>query len=197
MNRYSSLATLALLITPLPLAACEEVAAPELATDGAPVHASADAPDAFSRWADKVTLPLGSTTVVRGERRITFDALGRDGRCPMGVDCVRAGEIAAHFTLDTNRDAFPITFVLPGGHPKGLSLHEAPWASVDGLLVYLVRVDPYPVAHDGGNDDWEVIERSDAEASRPVLPAATLVVRPCPGSVDRCAGSSGGGSADA
>jgi hypothetical protein len=191
MKYFSPLATLTLLIALLALTACEELAAPELDTTPALANSATAGGSAESDQAgpyERVTrydLYLGTSAELRGERTVTFDDLGSDSRCPIGLDCVRAGEITAHFTVTTPHGSVPVELTIPGGDSKALPLYEAPWVSVDGLIFYLVRLDPYPVASDDGD------AFRGPEPLGESTPRATLVVRACPNTGERCAGGTG------
>jgi hypothetical protein len=215
MKYLSPLATLTLLVALLALTACEELAAPELDTapalaNSATAGGSAESDEVgldewITRRVTRYDLYLGTSAELRGERRVSFDAVGLDSRCPIGLDCVRAGEIAAHFTVTTPHGSVPVELTIPGGDPKALPLHEAPWASVDGLILYLVQLSPYPVADGDGEPTAESLGGAAGLAPRPpeavvgddyegpdldTGPLATLIVRPCPNTGERCAGGS-------
>ena len=130
-------------------------------------YALAEEIDSPSSIRQQVSIPLGGGVALYNGTRLQFDALGRDSRCPEGARCVHAGEVSAKFTLGVGRDRTTFALSLPGGSPAALPFGEAPCASMHGVAVYLVRLDPYPAV-------------AAALAQSLVGPVATFVVRPRP-----------------
>lgn len=140
---------------------------------------------------------LGTGIAVSGRRYLTFNAVGEDGRCPVGADCVHPGAVEARFTLHARRGTVALVLTLPGGSPGALPLKEAPAASADGLLIRLLRIDPYPGVEFVGDPDT-VGDGGVTEPSvplDPIPPHALLVVEPCPDGVEVC--GPGGGTDEA
>src|SRR5262245_36607773 len=77
----------------------------------------------------------GESVTVQGVR-ITFDGVTEDSRCPTGVQCVWAGDVAAAFELEKSPDAVRVTL-----HTSGRFQQQAEF---DSLVVRLEDVKPYP-----------------------------------------------------
>ena len=181
----SMLVAISLLALLLPLAACDELAAPDLTSVTGSTLVSGESPAFLPAGTYEVKLKLGGVANLRGDRGLIFDALGPDSRCPINVACLHGGAVEADFTVEKGGGKFKVNFVLPGGDPSALPLHRAPWVSVDGVIIYLVRLDPYPVV--------EVNALQGAIVRDAGPPTATLFVRPCPTTERRCASGGGNG----
>lgn len=170
----------AFVLLALGLAGCEELSAPDLSQEAA-LDESVGPIDGAGSSAlihEQVSLRLGDGVTLHNGTRLTFNAVGRDSRCPTGLECVHAGQVTARFRLSTGGDVTSFILTLPGGSPEALPFDESPCMSAHGLAVYLVRLNPYPA------------EDEDTERSGPdrgfAGPLATLVVRPSPGTAGSC-----------
>jgi hypothetical protein len=159
----------------LALGACDGAPAPDLAV--APAGGSA-AEAAHSRSPSdpsdglapiRFTLGQGQTrTFGETASSLTFAAVVSDTRCPLSVECVRAGEARTRFTF-RNGDGteYAVGLAIPGGSPLELSTQEVAPAFAGGYAFRLIRLQPYPGR----------VTDVDAPAT------ATVVVEPC---TERC-----------
>jgi hypothetical protein len=170
----------AFVLLALGLAGCEELSAPDLSQEAAldETVAPIDGAGSSALIHEQVSLRLGDGVTLHNGTRLVFTAVGRDSRCPTGVECVHAGQVTARFRLSTGDEVTSFILTLPGGNSDALPFDVSPWASAHGLAVYLVRLTPYPAM----NEDTERSGPDRASAGQ----QATLVVRPCPGTVESC-----------
>jgi hypothetical protein len=69
--------------------------------------------------------------------QITFEGVSEDSRCPTGVQCVWAGDVAAAFALQKSPDAA----VQRTLHTNGRFARQT---EIDAFVVQLEEVKPYP-----------------------------------------------------
>lgn len=155
---------LVLLLLPLALAAGACSTTQPAASDTTRSHGSTAeleaVPDTFSLdtpfrlgYGDAARFPTDDVTV-------RFEGVLEDSRCPVGVDCVRAGEARARFTLvDAEGTEHAFTLTLPGGVMDVSDDPDvSPLVQASAYSLQLLRLQPYPGL--------------DAEAEMP--PTATL-----------------------
>jgi len=105
------------------------------------VIANGTAPSAPSAVGDEMLeLRIGATASVPGTTSsVTFVRVSNDSRCPKGVTCVWEGDAVVELRVQS-----------PGGEPRVITLHVNPRfeqrATIDGVVVALDRLDPYPEA---------------------------------------------------
>ena len=74
---------------------------------------------------------------VEGGLSITFSQILAESRCPAGVQCIWAGEVAVELVFEKSGAIYREKLVLPGaGDPKPRELH--------GYRVTLLEVYPFP-----------------------------------------------------
>ncbi len=96
----------------------------------------ARAPDVQARLGEDFRLPRGRTAAIAGQRlTVRFTRVVSDSRCPMGVQCIRAGEARVHVKLR-----------LPRRQMEDVVLATAPaqprYASFGAYDVRLVALEP-------------------------------------------------------
>jgi len=115
-------------LTALALTLLAALAAPEDAPRPRPVQLD-----------ERFALRIGEAAAVESEKlEIRFDAVVSDSRCPKGVQCIVAGDATIRITVQkaSARSSHEL-------HTEGRAGQEA---SVDGLTIRLLGLDPYPVA---------------------------------------------------
>lgn len=86
----------------------------------------------------------GQSARLDSATQLTFDALNSDSRCPIGLDCVWAGEVDALFMLKGNTFTDSLKYV-------GFPSDEGEFLSNENQRTYtikLLRIDPYPGTKD-------------------------------------------------
>jgi hypothetical protein len=87
-------------------------------------------------------LALGQSAHLASDQfSVTFAQVIEDSRCPKGVECVWAGQVAEMLDVSQNGQASsPVKLTLGGaGRPS-----DAAMAQVAGHTVQLMAVEPYP-----------------------------------------------------
>jgi len=98
------------------------------------------------------TIELGETALIPAddvvpdeEAVIRFDGVVTDSRCPANVDCVRAGEATARFTLiKDDGTEMPFTLEIRGMLMEMQDVDTYTFDYVDGYSVVLLLLQPYP-----------------------------------------------------
>src|SRR5262245_37731858 len=91
----------------------------------------------------QVKIGVGQTVrlLVPGPRTVlTFDRLGSDSRCPMGMECFAAGEAVVELTVSDGRSAERFQLKLTG--MEGDSEISAPPVMALGHRFQLFKLDP-------------------------------------------------------
>lgn len=79
------------------------------------------------------------------EVEIRFDGIANDSRCPANVDCIRAGEATARFTLiEADGTEQPFTLEMPGLMMEMQDMEAYQFQQVDRFSVALLLLQPYP-----------------------------------------------------
>lgn len=79
------------------------------------------------------------------EVEIRFDRITNDSRCPADVDCVRAGEATAHFTLiEADGTEKPFTLEIGGFVMEMQDMEAYTFEQVDRFSIALLLLQPYP-----------------------------------------------------
>lgn len=86
-------------------------------------------------------LSIGQSALING-LVITFVAVGEDSRCPRGVMCVWAGRVKVLARVQKDGETLG-EFELTAGELAGEDVNEV---ELDGFVLRLVAVEPYPVA---------------------------------------------------
>ncbi|HYH79309.1 MAG TPA: hypothetical protein VEX86_05920, partial [Longimicrobium sp.] len=92
---------------------------------------------AQARLDEPFRLEKGQTASVAGTRLVVgFTGVESDSRCPVDVQCIRAGEARVQVTLRTAGPGTeaPVLLATEGAEPRSTSL--------DGFDVHLVALDP-------------------------------------------------------
>ena len=87
---------------------------------------------------ERFALRTGEAAAVESEKlEVRFDEVVSDSRCPKGVQCIAAGDATIRITVQkaSARSSHEL-------HTEGRAGQEA---SVDGLTIRLLGLDPYPV----------------------------------------------------
>ena len=103
------------------------------------------------RLDETFVLHAGESAKVEAEKlTIAFDAVVADSRCPKGAQCIVEGDATVRVTV----------YQAAGrtSHDLHTSERAAQEASVDGLAVRLIRLDPYPI-------EGKAMEARDYEAT--------------------------------
>jgi hypothetical protein len=89
-----------------------------------------------ARLDEPFRLAVGQTAPVAGERlRVGFTGVGSDSRCPVGVQCIRAGEARVRLELRVpGSRAEAVILATEGAQPRS--------ASVGAYDVHLVALEP-------------------------------------------------------
>jgi hypothetical protein len=94
--------------------------------------------DPSTQGKDLVIEAGGEATVPGADLRITFREVLADSRCPIGVECIWAGDGVAALDVED----------LHGGGSASLELHTNPGFPTEGTFgdyrIELIKLDPYP-----------------------------------------------------
>lgn len=91
------------------------------------------------------TIPHGEWVEVGDEDvEIRFDSVTGDSRCPSDVDCARAGEAYAHFTLFEDGEPTPFTLEMEGMVREIQDMERYQFQQVDRFSIALLLLTPYP-----------------------------------------------------
>lgn len=97
------------------------------------------------------TVRVMDETLTAEEGRLVFEEVVQDSRCPLNVDCVRAGEaevrVRLHYADGTVHEA---RLEIPGMRRFGVPPAEADFTEIAGYTIRFLRLDPYPVAEQEG-----------------------------------------------
>lgn len=107
-------------------------------------------------YGEAFTLGLGEGAEVGGDYRVRFVRVSEDSRCPVGVQCVQAGNAAAELAVESDRGSATLT-LHTGREPRS--------ATAMGGELDLIEVLPPPAV--------------DADPDS-IVYQATLVVRSAP-----------------
>jgi len=91
-----------------------------------------------ARLDEPFQLPKGQTATVASERlTVRFTNVESDSRCPVNVQCIRAGEARVHFELrQPGREPEDLILATVGAQPR-----YATWGAYD---LHLVALEPQP-----------------------------------------------------
>jgi hypothetical protein len=95
--------------------------------------ASSGAADRTAALGDDFRLPRGETAEVGG-LSVRFAQVVEDSRCPLGVQCIRAGEAKIQLALRTGDQRRTVVLATEGAQPTA--------ADFAGYEVRLITVDP-------------------------------------------------------
>jgi hypothetical protein len=127
-------------LTALALTLWAALAAPEHAPRPRPVQLD-----------ERFALRAGESAAVESEKlEVRFDEVVSDSRCPKGVQCIVAGDATVRITVQKSSAR--------SSHELHTSERAGQEASVDGLTIRLLGLDPYPV-------EGKVIDRRDYVAT--------------------------------
>ena len=127
---------------------------------GAP-RAVSGAPDASSPSTRMSNVALGEVFEVRrggavlvDGHRLRFESVVAENRCPLNVDCIRAGEAIAAFTFVGTQSIGEVRLQIPGYATSETEPAPEQAATRGRFRFTLLALDPYP-----GTDEAEANER--------------------------------------
>ena len=95
---------------------------------------------------ERFTLQRGETALVPDdETTVRFDSVSNDSRCPADVDCIRAGEATAHFTLvEAGVPPVPFTLEIEGFVTEVQDIERYQFRTAGRYVFALLLLQPYP-----------------------------------------------------
>ena len=98
----------------------------------------------------QIEIPIGETRLLDEERlAVTFGRVMEDSRCPVGVQCITAGNAMVGLVLQERGEAT---------RPVRLNTHQEPrTVSHEGYVISVVDLRPWPTTDGAASEDSYVV----------------------------------------